>query len=91
MLHYATGEEEAELRIYSSIASFSRYPCGSSHMVTVSEVQLRGEEPVNVNVKNGMKTAVTNPLMLVVSMWCVPSAISCTSATSHWIIVSGLG
>ena len=34
----------------------------------------RGEEPANLNVKNGMKTAVANPLELVVSMWCVYSA-----------------
>ena len=51
----------------------------------------RGEEPANLNVKNGMKTAVANPLEVVVSMWCVYSAIRRTSSTSHWILVSDPG
>ena len=51
----------------------------------------RGEEPMNLNVKNGMKTAVANPLELVVSMWCGYSTIRRTSSMSHWIIVSDPG
>lgn len=37
-------------------------------MVRVSEAGREGEAPVNVNVKNGVKSALAVPLWLVVSM-----------------------
>ena len=63
----------------------------SLHMVRVSEVQSRGEEPVKLNVKKEMRTPVGFPLMLVVSMWCVYGTIRRTHAIYHCIVVSDPG
>ena len=46
-----------------------------------------GEEPMNLNVKNGVEKASAIPLMLVVSMCRVYSTIRRTCATSHWMVV----
>ena len=47
-----------------------------------------GEEPVNVNVKNGVKSALAVPLILVVSMWGIYDAIRRTRAMFRWMVVS---